>query len=226
MPPLPSVANGLKCDLGYSIGDDTHALTRLHFLSSGGPPSGATLGTLAVDIANDWSTDLRAIFSSAVALTSVTLTDISSTSGAQGAWTGSQAGTRAGSAVPANVCVLMHHNIARRYRGGKPRSYVPFGVTGDLASPQTWGGAFTGNILTSWAAFIAHILAHVVSGYQLMSFVNVSYYSGFTNVPYGSPTKYRRIPTLRAGGPITDQITSSTPESRVASQRRRNLRSA
>jgi hypothetical protein len=53
--------------------------------------------------------------------------------------------------------------------------------------------------------------------------VNVSYFSGFTNVTFPSG-RIRPVPKLRSV-PLVDTVTSWSTNPNVASQRRRNLQS-
>jgi hypothetical protein len=155
-------------------------------------------------------------------MTGTQVTDLASTSGAFGVDTTNVNGTEAGSALPAGTAYLINFKIARKYRGGKPRCYLPLGVAADLATRANWLSTNITNTTTHFTAFIAGFVGQVAGTTTISGHVNVSYYSGFTNVAYGSPTKYRRVPTLRAT-PLVDAITSYAVQPSPASQRRRNL---
>jgi hypothetical protein len=153
-------------------------------------------------------------------LTSVNVLDLATSTGAEGQVSNTFAGTRAGTENFANVCVNIAGQIARRYRGGKPRSFPPFGVQADLASPKAWTTTLQTAVNTSWANFITAVSAltqgTTVVGHQL----NVSYYQGYGTAvthPSGRVTQPLKLRTT----PVTDQIVTNTMSIRPGSQRRR-----
>jgi hypothetical protein len=117
--------------------------------------------------------------------------------------------------------------IARRYRGGKPRTYLPMGDSGYLLNPQEWNTTFLGLAQAALNQIISDYAVTTVAGCSLGTLVNVSYYSGFTIRP--SPpiagVRAKNIPTVRTAA-VVDAVTSWTAEAKLASQRRRNTRSA
>lgn len=222
MTALPPVPNVLKIEYDWTIGEDMTALTRFHVRYTGGPPSGADCNTLAGDHFTTASTDLLPLLSTANALAEVRVVDLSSASGAQGVHVGPASGSRSGAGMFAQACLLVNEHIARRYRGGKPRMYLPLGIASDLADPQTWSSAFLTPATVGVFAWYVAFIAFLAGTTQCVALVNLSYYSGFTNVPYGSPTKYRRTPTVRSS-PVVDDIQTLSIRSKVATQRRRTL---
>ena len=221
MPALPPVPDVLKMVMHFTVGADTNALCVLHYEYSGGPPSGGDCNTFAADAVTAFTAHMAALMNPGNTLTSVQIQDLNSSTGAQGSSTTASVGTRTGATTTANVASLFNHQIARRYRGGKPRSYFPFGNNGDLQTQQSWGASFISAANSGFAAWNSAFVGSTSTSTTISAHVNVSYYSGFTNVSYGSPTKYRRVPTLRVGGPVIDVITNSTINSRVGSIRRR-----
>jgi len=219
MAPLPVVANVIKTE--FRIADDASidAGSRFFLKYSGGPPNSTDLNTLASDVASEWGSNLATYTYQNEHLISVVCTDLSSTTGAQGTWTGSNAGTAGGNQLPAGVCAVVNHEIARRYRGGRPRTYLRIGVDGDMSGTNQWSQAAIGNFLAAWEAWIAAILAVSGLSITLDDDVNISYYEGFTvfTTPSG---RARNIPTLRTT-PVVDLITSSTVAAKLGSQRRR-----
>jgi hypothetical protein len=154
------------------------------------------------------------------ALHDVTITDMSSSTGSIGTWTGSEEGTSAGNALPASACALVNHEISRRYRGGRPRTYVRCGRSQDLNGTNEWTSGFQSSVLEAWQDWIASILAVSTLSITLENIINISYYEGFT--PFETPSgRYKNIPNLRTGGPVKDNIVSSVVAIKVASQRRR-----
>lgn len=201
---------------------DLDVQVRLYIQYSGTAPTNANLSTFAAACAAQWNTDLAGSHCTVVALTGVNVEDLTSATSAIGSWSGSHSGTTATPALPASVAALVNMKVARRYRGGKPRSYWPAGASGNVGTAQTWSSGFQTAWNTDYNAFIAGILAAPWSGATLPSVVNVSYYKGFT--PFETPSgRYKNIPTLRAGGPVVDPILSFTLNSKFGSQRRRVL---
>jgi hypothetical protein len=117
---------------------------------------------------------------------------------------------------------MIQFNIARRYRGGKPKIFLPAGVAADISNTNTWGSTFLATANTDWAAFAAAVLAAGWTGAGTLTHVNVSYYTGFTVVTNPVTHRARNVPTLR-GAPVVDTVISYAAEVDIASQRRRNL---
>ena len=114
--------------------------------------------------------------------------------------------------------------IARRYRGGKPRTYLPIGGAGKLQDAQTWTSAFVADIQAALNQIIADIAVTASGGCALGNLVNVSYYEGFVSSQNPITLRWRTIPKQRTAGPLVDPVTSWVAETRIGSQRRRNLR--
>lgn len=226
MAPLPAVANVIRADIGWQIEDDLAALTRLHINWTGTAPSSATCITLAHDLHTIVVGTLLPYTGAHINLLSVEVTDLTSSSGGQGIYLHTDPGTEAGTRLPAGAAFLASMTIARRYRGGKPRSYLPLGVAEDLLTQQTWKATFVSNVQASLDAFRADIAVTTAGGCALGTLVNVSYYQGFTVVTNPLTGRARNVPKLRTAGPITDVVLNWRAENRLSSQRRRNLRSS
>src|SRR5581483_1350868 len=193
MPPLPAVTNVIKASLEWSISSDVNARTGLFFEYSGSPPNNAACSAFASDIyaafaANngDWDVDTSLIGCEVI--------DLSSVSGGVGIHSGSVPGSLS-SPISGSSSVLANYLIARRYRGGRPRSYFPFGDASVVGNRQTWE---------------ATIITHV----------NVSYYDGFTVVTSPTTGRARNVPRLRTT-PLVDTIVGFNVSTRIANQRRR-----
>lgn len=220
MPPLPSVPNQLKVTMGWEIGGDAKIETIHHFTYSGGAPSTATCVAIAAQIQSYAATDLEALLYTSGFLDTVTVLDIATSSGAEGTATSRWAGTRAGVEMPVNCCVLLNHQIARRYRGGKPKSFLPFGVQADLFTKNSWSSALVNAVSAAWATFITNVNTISISGTSVTAYSSISYYQGY-NTPTTSPSgRVKQSSKLRTT-PIVDSIVASTAQARVGSQRRR-----
>lgn len=205
MAPLPPVSNAIKAQLGWFIDNNARVENVLHFLVSGGPPSASVCAALAADFQAAQISQFSSVTHTTNGFEPCTVTDISSTSGAQGTGGTQQGGAMTGSYNVAQTALVMNHHIARRYRGGKPRTYLPVGNQASLLTPGQWSASFCTSIATKWANFITSCLAATSGGVSVTSFVSVSYYL------HGS---------LR-GTPVTDQVITSTARQTVGSQRRR-----
>ena len=220
MPPLPSPGPVLRIACSWNDAGDIPAGSRFFMTYTGGPPNSTDLNTLAAAVAAAWAANMSAVTSAHDFFTGVEITDLSSDTGAIGTWAGSDDGDLGGDLLPANACVVVNHKIARRYRGGRPRTYVRAGSQSQMEGSNQWTSGFMTDVLSAWEAWIAAILAEGGLSIALAAIVNVSWYQG--NLVFTTPTgRARNIPQLRAGGPIHDPITSSVIAPKIGSQRRR-----
>jgi hypothetical protein len=221
MPALPNVPNVLKVILHYSDEGDPKAETVHHVQYSGGPPSAANCTTMANSILASAGTNFAALMADSVSVTSVQITDLTTPTTAQAVSTGSATtGTRGTTLLPPSAAALVNHTINRRYRGGKPRSYFPFGISSDIQTTGLWTSAFLTAVNSGYSAWQSAVLGEG-AGCTLTAFVNVSYYSGFTAVENTMTGRWRNVPKLRAT-PLVDTITGSATATKIGSQRRRN----
>lgn len=220
MPALPDVPGVLRIDFKHSETGDPSLGNRVFFKYSGGAPSPSDLNSLAGDFPSDWGSTLANLAGVAVTLDEVVITDLTSPSASRGTWTGSQAGTRAGTGLSRNDCALLNFVIPRRYRGGKPRIYAPWGVAADLATLATWSGSFITAVHSEWTNWVALFQGHSVGTTVIGAQVNVSYYEGFASVQNPVTKRWRNIPTPRTEAAI-DVIGSFALNPILGSQRRR-----
>lgn len=211
----------LRVDWSFSVEDDGAAMVRQFWLYSGTAPTGATCVSLAQALQNAWIAHMTPQSGTNGGSNGVTVQDISSSTGADGQYGVFTAGTGRSGSVPRSCAALVNYAIARRYRGGKPRSYFPIAAGGDI---NTTGDFLPGSVSawdTAYAAFTTAAEAISVSGTSIVGQRNVSYFSGYTLGP-AQPGGYRKkVPTLRAGGPQVDPITSASFSTKPGSQRRR-----
>jgi hypothetical protein len=219
MPPLAPPGPVIRCSFQTTDGASHVAGSRFFLKYSGGTPTSADLNTLASDISTAWGAHVAGVVLNSEHLTQVVCTDLSSDTGNEGTWDGSVAGTLGGSSLPANIAACVNHSIARRYRGGRPRTFLRCGTQGTMATPNEWTNDFQGEVQSAWEGWIAAILALSGFGFTLLDDVNVSWYSG--NTVFTTPTgRARNIPVARVT-PIVDNITASTVAIKLGSQRRR-----
>lgn len=226
MTALPAVPSTLKCQFIHTS-NTVPVYVHEYFHYSGAAPAAADLNAAATTLSTAWNTNYAPITSSGFVLTQIVLTDLTAQTAAQGTWSGSHPGTRVGTPMTANDCVLVNMKIARRYRGGKPRQYWPWGVAGDLNDTQHWGSGFITACTTAIGGFHTTAQAITWTSGGIAYAVNVSYYFGSTAVTTGSATanppnqRGHTKPTVRTNVPTPDPITLFVPNARVATQRRR-----
>lgn len=223
MPPLPPVPGIVTVVFKFTYSNDLDVLTRFHVGYSGAAPAAADLATYAQAQATHCAVTWASCMHAVVTLTLVTATDIGTATGFSGGSTTTVPGTRAGSELPASTCVLINNKIGRRYRGGKPRNYLPWGVAADLADAQHWSVGSQ----NAWNTGISNLVSQLqtaAGGFAPTGIYNVSYYQGSTGSLTGTGTPYERghtKVTLRPGGPVKDLITLLSANIRPGTQRRR-----
>lgn len=222
MAPLPPVANTLKFNVHWQIDADTMGQTVHYFRYSGGPPTAATCAALAADFTSLAASNMDTMFSANVGINSVRAIDLASSSGAEGTGGAPWVGTRAGGQLAPATSAVISHFIARRYRGGKPRTYLPAGTSPDVAVAGLWTDAFVAAMEAAWGAFTAAFIGTAEGGTTITQIVNVSYFTG-PNIPFINPMTNRASNrSTRRGVPVTDIITGHTVPKQIGSQRRRN----
>lgn len=219
MPPLPSPGAVIKVALKVQDLASIDAGSSFHLAYSGGPPNSTDMNDLATAINTAYEDNWLGNLHEDEALVLVTCTDLSSATGAIGTNSTSRAGTLSGTQLPSSICGLINHQINRRYRGGKPKTFMRAGVAESLDQTNQWEGSFVTSMLDSWEAFIAAVIATTGMSITITNIVNVSYYEGFTvfTTPGG---RAKNLSTLRTT-PLVNPIVASTVPAKVGSQRRR-----
>lgn len=218
MPALPNAANIIKAGFKMGLGTDVDAFVRL-FLKYGGATTTSNMDALAAALAAAWNTWLAPVAPNQVTLTEVTTEDLTTNTSPGGSASVSHVGSLTGG-LSAAASVVISAEIARRYRGGHPRSYWPFGDESVLNSAQTWTSVFVGDVATAYAGFVNDIATSFPTGITYAGFWNVSYFSGFDNHTYPSG-RVKAVPRVRST-PTLDLINSFVIRQSVGSQRRRN----
>lgn len=222
MPALPPVPGVLRITLVWSIGEDNTAITRLHYTYTGTAPTDATCNTLAASVFGSWG-DLLSYCTPDRIITEVQIEDLTSATSGVGSHTGTAAGTLIGGAVPASVCALVNTPIARRYRGGKPRTYWPAGGQSEVLNSQQWTTAFVGNFQTALVNEQTILNAISAAGCSFSQWVSISYYEGFTAVTNPITGRTRDVPKVRTGAIPVDPILAFSMRQNFGTQRRRTL---
>lgn len=219
MPALPSPGKVFRVHLRFGPSDLNQWGVRFYISYTGGPPNAGDTSDFADITFGLFGTNIMPLVESNLFLTECQVIDLSSPTGAEGLFTGSVAGGDSSGIVPEDVCVIINHDIGRRYRGGKPKTFLPPAGVGGLADDKSWSSGTVSAFTAAWEAAIAAMLAVTEGTFSPSNIVSVSYYHGFTvfTEPSG---RARNIPTVRPA-PLVDNITSSAARGLVGSQRRR-----
>ena len=224
MPALPIVPGVLKVGLKFADGTDPLTTVGLHFRYTGGPPSGADCAAIAAAIDTAAEANLVALCTTNILYTGSTVADVGTLDGANGETTVAIDGSLAGEANNTAQAALINHKIARHYRGGRPRSYTPFGGHANWANTSSWTPEFQTLVNAAWAAFISAVSAITEGSTILGVFASVSYYSGpNTSIPPWRGPGHPYPPKLR-DTPHVDNVVSSALALKFSQQRRRYQR--
>ena len=224
MPPLPDVPGVLRLRFHFTIGDDTHAACRKYYAYTGAAPSEADLVTWSSAILGYAGTALAPLYTADRVMTEVEATDLTTPTSATGIGVGTETGTRAGVELPAATSLLESLEVSRRYRGGHPRNYWPFGADTDLLTPQTWTADFVAACAAGLGDFESLYVGTPPTGITGLVPVSVSYYTGFT-VFLGVTGRARNISKVRPV-PVIDDVVGTIVRQGIAIIRRRELRLA
>lgn len=213
----------MRVDLHYSLNGNANIQNRVFYTFSGTlSPTDATTWAAYMMSSFITSGHVGAALSAALELSKVVVTDLTSNTGAQGvASTGVVCLGGTPSVTPGQALVV-ERRIARRYRGGHSRVYIPGMPYSQLTSAGTWVSTAPGAIAGDWEQWESDNCTHAPSAVGTVLPISVSYFAGFTNVTYPSG-RTRPVPKLRTGGPVKDQVTAWVGDPSVKSQRRRQL---
>lgn len=216
--PLPDKPT-VRVRLIYTDSDGNEMGNRFYLTYSGSAPTAGNCATLASDISSAWGTNLKGLVIDTVSLTEVDVLDIATDSGLSGQWTGSIAGTNGSGAMPIQCAINVEFGIARRYRGGKPRFFLPTCNSSELDGQNRWQPTFVSTVNTDVAAFFSALEALSVGSMGTLDHVNLSYYKGFTNIT-NSSGRERAVPTYRSTAQ-SDPVTGYFCKATIGSQKRR-----
>lgn len=222
MPTPPSVPNVCRWRILGTLANLAPWGVRFYTQYTGGTPSSDNMLTLAEQIAATWNDTCGALQAADVITTQCDGVDLSSTSGASATADVDDAGGGPNPAVANQIAAIGKFIIARRYRGGKPKMFLPGVATAFQADDSHWTTTFAndyGSALNSFNEGIADLSA---GSTNLVGIVNVSFYQGFSSSENPVTKRYRNIPTYRTV-PLVDSVTSFTADTLMGSQRRRRV---
>jgi hypothetical protein len=220
-PPLPTPTGVVKLTMKMLLGGFGPYGDSFSMSYTGAAPTTAQLSSLATTVATEWNTNLAALARSADTLVEVIAVDLANPGTIEGTAIVSHAGTRAGTASTSGLCVSLAFSPNHRYRGSRPKAFLPFGVDTDLASLQHWSTTFLTAVQTGWAAFITGVVATNASGIALGVQVSVSYIGPpYTIHPNSGNTRAHAVGTPKTPPAVyTTLAVIAAPK--VGSQRKR-----
>lgn len=224
MPALPPVPSVIAILLLWDDGSDANAMTRIHVQYSGAAPTDADMTTYAGQLEAGGAALFPDVLDTASAFLGAKVIDLTSPTAGAGESLASTAGVRSGDVLGAGVAALVNFSIARRYRGGKPKAFLPWGTATDLLTRQTWKAASITDFLSAYSTWFTDYASGDPPGSTtIVGPVSVSYYGPPNRTVTGSTGRVRTLSTTRVT-PLVDPITGIAFSTTVASQRRRNLR--
>jgi hypothetical protein len=177
MPPLPVVPNVIKFTIKGTDGTSEWN-TLMHWTYTGSAPTGAALNAFTSTLLTAYGAQFAPLMHTGCAVTEVDAIDLASSTGAAGVTTDTLSGTRTGGPLPASACVVVSKKIARRYRGGHPRSYLCLGTDTDLDDTSHWTTGLTVAVDGAYTALTAAVTGQTSGGCTLASECCVSYRTG------------------------------------------------
>ena len=208
----------------HGVGFNTAIGSRIFYsYTDASAPSIADLNTLCTNVRTAWNTNLAGMLTSDGVLEAVIADDLASAAGNQGANRTTAAGTRAGHYFDQMQAVVINFRIGTRYRGGKPKVFLPFGIVTDAESGNLWTSAFQSALNTAWGNFTTALNGLVAGGITLGTQQAVSYFKGAQNNTSTSKWARRNVPAPR-GTPVVSSVLSYSVSPIVSNQRRRAQR--
>lgn len=205
MPRVDHVPDVLKVEFLWNQ-DGLPAANVKYVLYSGTPPTAAACAAIADSLGGAfWTETLWQYYAATTALEAVRVTDLNTVDGAVGSHAFAAPGTSVGVTLPAGCCALVNHTIARRYRGGHPRTYYPAPTTVAYSAPNAWASDFVTDLGSAEAAYALEASTFSDSGCEGVYNVNVSYVTDDAD----------RVAA------VVDQITGSIVSGTIRTQRRR-----
>jgi len=207
----------------FAVGGNTNVIVRQFWSYTGTPPDDAAATIIAARFHAAASGNFPAVMNQDNSVTAVTVIDLSTAAGGEGTATGDTAGSLTGDPLSAGTALLQSFKIGRRYRGGKPRSYWPFGDSTSLLTPTAWQTAFVSSCTTQLDGYALYVEGFVTGGTTVGVQYNIGYYQGFVYTAPDPITHRIKLKPVALLVPNQDPILSYGIDPRPASQRRRNL---
>lgn len=228
MPTLPSVSNVARVRIFTYDSQTRHQSVNIHhFRWDSGVAAATDMDALADQVAAAYNTLYStAYISPNSSMDGQDAQDLSNSSGAYGSSVNFNRAGAGSVGTFGNVAACMNWRIGRRYRGGKPKTFIGNLSDSALGSESQFSAGFI-TALNAWATALysgsGAVLTHTYPNISGLHLVNVSYFSGYTNYTRSSGRESSR-PTLRVS-PLVDTIIGANLRTLPSSQRRRMLAS-
>jgi hypothetical protein len=221
VPALPNVPAVIRSEfIGSSDGSEVWQ-TRFYSQYPGTAPSPGNLVSFNNALAAAFLAHAVPLMGTQKDLFQVNSTDLSSSTAAQAQIAATHVGTRVGAQLPPAAAAVVSYYIGRRYRGGHPRGYWPFGTATEISASGQWDPTFQVSVASAVQQILIDAYANGIwNASGPIKHVAVSYYSGFTVVIDPVTGRARNVPKLRPV-PLVDQVISVTTNPEIGTQRRR-----
>lgn len=206
MPPLPPTPNVIKLSL-QGVCQNQNVDNVFHVQFTGGPPLPTNLAADAVTFGAEFITQFGPFLHQTYSLKQVIATDLTSSSGAVGEGViTSGSGSDASAIAPLSCCAVISWRINRRYRGGKPRTYL---------GPVGGNTAALGKLIPTGQATA---IANAAEAFR--TFVDTNAWTSATTWDLGC-VSYFSGKVLRTAGLFEGFVANPSVDLRLGSQRRR-----
>ena len=219
--PLPTPVGAVKVTFKAELaGAGTYGWS-LIIGYSGTSPTTADLGAIAAAGVTAWGASIAPLSPTVFQLREVVAVDLKNPSTVEGTASATTNGTRAGAAMTDGVCGVVVYTPDRRYRGARPKAFLPVGVQGDLANGQQWSATFLTALKTAVQTVISDLVASSPAGVTLTHSVCV-FRTGppYTVVSNSGKTRSHSVGT-QLNPPLVVDTLSIDANPKVGSQRRR-----
>lgn len=159
----PTVTGVARVSLKWSDGTGTFGSRIYAFYGLDTHDAGA-LTDLANGVQAAYAANLVHLIDSNYKLVSVIARDLSDTTGTEGSWTGSVAGSLSGETLPSNVSTDVQLKIPSSYRGGHPVMHLPPPDASALETGRAYTDVFVTNATTYTQDFMTAVNDIVLEG--------------------------------------------------------------
>jgi hypothetical protein len=151
---LPDLPQGVKLRFGYTF--NTRPVFNVMYLKySTSAPSVAELNTLSGLVMSAWTTNIKPVLLTSMALNFVDLQDVSSRTGSYYQnTTGGTGSVTVVNSLPSSIAMAISLKVAKRYRGGHGRVYMCGFNIADVVGGNNWAAARLNAVNTAWTNYI------------------------------------------------------------------------
>lgn len=204
MPPVPP-CNAVKLTAFHTVTGTSRQWANIFHMDYGAlAPDQTQINALIADFDTHYDAFVTTFCHTSDTHIQTNAEDLSSSTGVVATTVPATPGGNAGTLAALNVAAVVSWRIARRYRGGKSRTYIGGLSDAQLSPPDQLSTVFAGNLQAAAVAFLAHYTNLSLSGLTWQLAV-VSYRTA--NAPRVTP--------------LVEDITAASVTAAIRSQRRR-----